>query len=316
MKKIINILLLLIMFFLQNISYSQNVLNSPYKCIANHLNYLNQPDYDTKMAVRSFVIEKDTSEAIDLAIKLKKIYDGMGLYVPVEKIPDNPDYIDTTSNKHRYVIFPERLPQIYVEKIDSAWYYPPTIYASIESIYREVYPFGDDILKNLLPSFGQKKFLGLFVWQYLGFLIIIVIALILHIILNHSFKPIISIIANKVFKTHLDLPIKYNKTARILSLILIFFLLKYAFALLELPINISAFLITSVDIINIVFIGILAYHLLDIAISFLAYLASKTSSKMDDQFLPIIRQLIKLLIITLVSIKVLILLNINVTALI
>ena len=316
MKKIIKILILLIFVLVQNISFSQGSLNSPYKCISNHLNHLNQPDYNPKKAIKSFVTGKDTSKVIEIAIKLKKIYDGMGLYVPVEKIPDKPDYIDSTTNKHRYVIFPERLPQIYVEKIDSAWYYPPAIYGSIENIYKDVYPFGDEIFKNLFASFGQNKFLGLYIWQYLGFLIIIVIALILHILLNKSFKPVISFIADKAFKTHLELPKKYNKTARILSFILIFFLLKYAFALLELPIKISAFLITTVDIFNIVFLGILAYHILDIFISFLASIAQKTSSKMDDQFLPILRQLIKILIITFVVIKILILLNINVTALI
>ncbi len=314
MKHFLRISFLLFLVFTLNTSFAQKGYDSPYKCVSNHLNYLNQNQ--PKLAARSFFVPKDTARAIDLAIKLKKVYDGMGLFVPVNKIPDNPDYTDSLSKKHRYVILPERLPDIYVEKINNNWYYSPDSYDEIIRLYNEVYPFGDDLLEKIIPSFGNKKFLGLFIWQYIGLLAIIVLSLLLYFIFLKIFKPVLVFILDKILKKHLDLPVKYHKTTRIISLLLVFYFMKYAFALLEFPIKISSFLITSLDIVNVVLFSFLIYRIVDIVLAFLSSVAKTTSSKMDDQVLPIIRQIVKILIITGAIIKILILLNINVTALI
>ena len=314
MKYITGVLLSLFLLFAQNVVFSQGENNSPYKCISNHLNYLNQ--HKPELAAKSFYVKKDTSKAIDLAVKLKKVYDGMGLFVPVNKVPDNPDYIDSLSKKHRYVIFSERLPHIYVEKINNNWYYSPDSYDEILKLYKEVYPFGDDLLQRIIPSFGNKKALGLYIWQYIGFLVIIIISILLYFIFLKLLKPILVFLIDKILRKHLELPVKYEKTTRVFSLLLVFSLMKYAFALLELPIKISSFLIISLDIVDVVLLSYLIYRIFDIILEFLSTLAKATSSKMDDQVLPIIRQIVKILIITGAVIKFLILLNINVTALI
>jgi MscS family membrane protein len=314
MKYITGVLLSLFLLFAQNVVFSQGENNSPYKCISNHLNYLNQ--HKPELAAKSFYVKKDTSKAIDLAVKLKKVYDGMGLFVPVNKVPDNPDYIDSLSKKHRYVIFSERLPHIYVEKINNNWYYSPDSYDEILKLYKEVYPFGDDLLQRIIPSFGNKKALGLYIWQYIGFLVIIIISILLYFIFLKLLKPILVFLIDKILRKHLELPVKYEKTTRVFSLLLVFSLMKYAFALLKLPIKISSFLTISLDIVDVVLLSFLIYRIFDIILEFLSTLAKATSSKMDDQVLPIIRQIVKILIITGAVIKFLILLNINVTALI
>ena len=314
MKQFTRIIFLFILLFSLNISFSQKGNDSPYKCVSNHLNYLNQNK--PKLAANSFFVPKDTAKAIELAIKLKKVYDGMGLFVPVDKIPDSPDYIDSISHKHRFDIFPERLSGIYVEKINNYWYYSPASYNEIIKLYNEVYPFGDDLLHRIIPSFGNRKALGLYIWQYIGFLIIILLSVFLYFIFIRLFKPVLVFIIDKILRKHLDLPVKYQKTTRIFSLLLVFYLMKYAFALLQLPIKLSSFLITSLDIVEVVLLSFLIYRVFDIILEFLSTLAKTTVSKMDDQVLPIIRQIVKIIIITGAVIKILILLNINVTALI
>ncbi len=314
MQSSFKIIFIILLSLVQNISFAQKIQDSPYSCVVNHLDNLNIAK--PKLAAGSFFVPGDTTKAVDLAIKLKKVFDGMGLFVPVNKIPNNPDYIDSLSNKHRYVIFPERLPRIYVEKINGKWYYSPDSYDDIIETYKEVYPFGDDFLEKIIPSFGNKKALGLYIWQYLGFLLIIILSIILYFIFLIIIKPFLVFVLDRILKKHLDLPVKYHKTARIISLFLIFYLMKYAFALLELPIRISSFLITALDIVNVVLLSFLVYRIVDIVIEFLSSIAKNTTSKMDDQVLPIIRQIIKILIIIGATIKVLILLNINITALI
>jgi len=306
------------LFFLtivQNIGFAQVSLKSPFQSVTNHLNYLNEKDYNPKLAAKSFYVP-DSLKSIDYAIKLKKIFDGKGLFVPVNKISDNPNYIDSLSGKNKFIIFPIKLQEIFLEKIDSNWYYSPNCYPNIDIIYNETFPFGDDLFYKYLSPIGKNKVLGLYIWQYIAFLIIILLAGVMFLILNILLKPILVFIADKSFKTHLNLPIKYSKTSRVISILIIIHLIKYAIALLNLPINLSSFFLTSLDIFKIIVISILIYLIFDIIMSFLSHFAKSTKSKMDDQVLPIIRQIVRLLIILFAIIKILVLLDINVTALI
>ena len=313
MKKLI---IFIIALFVQNYIVAQNPNATPLKCVSNHINNLMPPQYNPQQAAKSFYTGIDTAKAVDLAIKLKKVYDGKGLYISLNKIPDDSNYIDSLTGKHKYTIFPYKLPEIYLEKIDTNWYYSPKCYDDIFKLYNEVFPLGDNLFANNLPHFGNKKFAGLYLWQLLGLLIITILALILYFILIKLLKPIIILITDRSFKTHLDLPRRYNKTARIISLLVVFFLLKYAIALLELPVKLSSFAIVTIEIVNIVLIAVLVYRIFDIIMAYAEHFARNTNSKMDDQILPIIQQIVKILIIAGAVIKILILLDINVTALI
>lgn len=311
----IKYIVLLSFLFAVNTLQSQSKLNSPFDCVTNHLNNLLEKDYNPKQASKSFYVPNEKT-SIEYAIKLKKIFDGKGLIVNFDLLSDNPEYIDSLTGKSRYVIFPAKLPEIYLEKIDDGWYYSTNCYVDIELLYKEIYPFGDDLLYKLLSPIGNGKTLGLYHWQYLAFLIVMILAVLLYFLLRLLFKPIFVLIVDKSFNTHLDLPKKYGKVAKIFSLIIVFYFLRYSFALLNLPINLSAVFIVGFDIINVLLISAFVFYILDIVMSFFSHLAKGTKSKMDDQVIPIIRQIINLLIFMTALIKILVLLDINVNALI
>jgi len=310
------IIILYLVLFINYNTDAQPVLDSPLKSVVNHINNLSDKNYNPKLASKSFYVP-DSLKSIDYAIKLKKIFDGKGLIVKFDLIPDNSTYVDSLTGKSKYTLFPAKLPDIYLEKIDSNWYYSPNCYGSINFLYKEIYPFGDDLLyKYFSPIVGDGKFLGFYYWQYLAFLLILSLSVLGYFILNRILKPLLIKIIDKSFKTHLDLPIKYGKAAKIFSLVIIFYFLKFAFALLKLPIDLSALFITIFDIINIILISTFIFYIFDIVMAFLSHFAKSTKSKMDDQVLPIIKQIINLLIILVALVKILVLLDINVTALI
>ena len=152
--------------FQRNISYfSQNLNRNPRECVSNHLKYTNAKDYDPDKASKSFY-GLSKNNAADLSNKLKLTYDGMGVFIPVNKIPDNPKHIDSISKQAKYYILPERLPDIFVEKIGNYWYYSPDCYDDIERMYDNVYPFGSDLLYDNIPRFNNQKLLGIYIWQY------------------------------------------------------------------------------------------------------------------------------------------------------
>jgi MscS family membrane protein len=97
-------------------------LASPHDAIWVHLYYLQPDQYDPALAATVF-LEGDSVARVDLAIKLKQIFDGEGLFMQMNLLPREADYQDSISNKPYFTPFPEALPQIYLERIDSQWHY-------------------------------------------------------------------------------------------------------------------------------------------------------------------------------------------------
>ena len=148
-------------------------LESPYNTIYVHLYYLQSESYNpAKAAVTISRTVKDSSERVKMAIQLKQILDGQGLYVHLNLLPQESDFIDTISNKHFYTPFPEKLPEVYLEKLSGKWYYSAETVRNIPKMHKNTYPFGTDRLLNLFPNTGESKFLGLDLWQYFAIAIL------------------------------------------------------------------------------------------------------------------------------------------------
>ena len=117
-------LVFLVIFFLFSFNFltaqEENApditLVSPFNTVYVHLYYLQSDSYQPELAARTF-ISQDSLKRIKLAKQLKQIYDGSGLYVHLNLIPEEADYIDSVSNKAFYTPFPEKLPKVYLEKI-------------------------------------------------------------------------------------------------------------------------------------------------------------------------------------------------------
>ena len=82
--------------------YSQSAdpdLVSPQKAIETHLIYLQDDSYNPERSAKAIPASVgNLKERKAVAIKLKELFDGMGLYLDPELIPQNPDYVDTNYN--------------------------------------------------------------------------------------------------------------------------------------------------------------------------------------------------------------------------
>ena len=94
-------------------------LSNPNATVYTHLYYLQSDSYDAAKAAKS-ILPNATEDAAKTAIKLKQILDGKGLLVDFKVIPKNVNYKDSihfSTAIHKYILFPERMPLISVEKI-------------------------------------------------------------------------------------------------------------------------------------------------------------------------------------------------------
>ena len=302
MKKIN--LSLLFTFFVVFISFGQSEdsdpleysLATPYNTIYTHLYFLQDDNNHPEIAAKTFNSEwVSQKEAERLAIKLKQILDGGAIYVDLDEVPHVPNYVDSLSNKSRYYLT-KKYPDLYVEKVGNKWYFSKKAIRGIPQWHKQVYPFGTDKLLELLPSFGSKKVMGLYVWQMLGILILIVLAFVLHKLFTFLIeKLIIQLLLRLGYKKLADEVIV--PVARPISFLVIFPLLILLVPVLQLPIGMSKYVILGLRAIWPIFAIVFLYKMVDIVSIYLGKLADKTESTLDDQLVPLLRKVLKTFVI-------------------
>lgn len=292
-------------------------LENPYNTVLSHLFYLQEDSYRPEIAAQTLYGVEDPERAERLAIKLKQVLDGEGLFVPIRSIPQDPDYTaDTVNNENYYVLFPELLPEVYVEKIDGLWYYSRETVEAIPRLHKRVYPFGADLLLNLLPKMGQSKVLGLAVWQYLGLLIMLIVGLLFYYILSKILNPIVSRLSRFKHFPALVEKDRVRKIARFISLLILLRFFRIMLPPLQLPIESAQFAIIVIKLLTILFVIMLILNILSVFIAYGERYTLKTESKLDEQLVPIIKRTIQAIIVGIGIIQGLRILEVDVTALI
>jgi MscS family membrane protein len=298
---------------------SQKVdLTSPYGTIYTHLYFLQNDSYQPEIAAQVFRHQNiDSLETIKVAKRLKQIYDAQGLYIDIDQLPKDNNYIDSISGQAIFVVFPKELPNITVEKIGNSWYYSSSSISVIDQVYKEMYPLGSEVFAEILPSeIGTKKIAGLFLWQLLGIGIILLVTWLFHLLLSRILRPIITRISRLEAKTNLDNQVFIWKIARLLSIWLIIKLDKVLLPMLLLPVGISSIVVISLKIIGILLLMFVFLNILQIFVAYGILITERTDSKLDDQLVPIAEKVLKGLIIIAAFISILQVLDVNITALI
>lgn len=322
MKRIQYIFLAIGILF-NTITFSQSqdtviiTLENPYNTVLSHLHYLQEDTYRPDLAAQTIYGVENDERAERLAIQLKQILDGEGLFIQVQKVPtDNNFQPDSISSENYYVLFPEELPEVYLEKIDDSWYYSRETVRLIPSLHKKVYPYGTDLLLNLLPKFGQTKILGLAAWQYVGLVFILLISTLLFAIFSRILNPIVARLSRSRIYPSLVEPDTIRKIARYTSILLILRVIRILTPTLQLPVESLQFSFIVIKLVSIFLIVLIVLQILGIGINYGVRYTEKTESKLDEQLVPIAKRTIQTVIVAAGIIEALRAMNVDVTALI
>ncbi len=300
-----------------SVSAQQNIgYENPYRAVYEHLANLQDDQYFPEISALSFHPTLDSTHRVELAIKLKRIFDGKGLYVMVNRIPKDSLFRDSIARDHVYFPFPSELPDVYLEREEGLWTYSLKTARSIPILYRATYPFGLDKLIEFTSYQGGKKYLGLYGWQYIGIIILILLSFLFHFLLSKLLDFVISRSFWKSSILNIEKTDLLRKADGKLSLVLVFTLLIYFIPVLQLPVKLSTFLQKGLKIVVVIFVMMLAFGIIDIIKVYLRDMALKTESKLDDQLVPMITKTIKVGIIIITTFHILHLLQVNITAII
>ena len=311
---------LTIWLFLIGNAYSQSEvqsigpLSSPYHTVETHLGNLQEGHYYPERAAQAFEQSAITEkEAVRLAKQLKQLWDGSGTHINIGMLPKDPDFTDTVSGRHRLVVT-DRYPEIYLTKMGNKWLYDPGSYGSIQQQHQQLYPLGSEWLINLVPNTGQRKFLGLYIWQYAGMLIFVIASFLVYWVAGFFFRMLLKKVLRRLRQD--DLFQQYIRpVAKPFSWMLVVLLLLLLVPTLQLPINISKYVILGLKTLLPIFFILVFYYLADVLSLYLEKLAKRTESTMDDQLIPIVRRSAKIFVIAVGGLFILHNLDVNITTL-
>ncbi len=317
MKKIIFLL-----FFIPLYAIAQeNVrvdLSNPNATIYTHLYFLQDDTYQPKKAAKVFH-GLTLTIAVDKAIKLKKILDGKGLFVDFSKIPSDPNFNDTIgyTSVYKYTLFPQRMPEIYVEKINGKWYYSPETIAQIDVIYNKVFPWYVDKLQKIIPDLGNKKAFGFELWQFIGILLMIVISILIVIIVKKFSYWILQAIQEKITNedSNKEDKLVLKKLAHPISLVIGVKFVDVIFPALQFSLNINTWVFLLLNIAEAVFWVYMFLKLVKVIMHVYIEYTSKTESKLDDQLVPILNNFLTGIVFVYGFFKILTLFGVDATTL-
>lgn len=264
---------------------------------------------------------QEVADAQDLAIKLKQILDGKGIRVRFSAIPEDSSYRDSITRKYIYTPFPYQLPDIYLERAKLAdgnyiWRFSSETMQMIPKIHQQVYPWGSDKLLTLLPKFGESKILGLAVWQYITIVIVGIFSFLSYLFVSWLLGIVIRFLANsRLGRDHFD-PEIVKKIARTLGYLSISYLIYVFIPIIQLPVELSYYIIVSLRVFTTICIILLSVRTTDLAHSYFDILVKTTLTRRDDHLLVVVVRLLKAIIWVGGVVHIFGIFDVNVTALI
>ena len=293
-------------------------MSNPHATVYTHLYFLQSDSYEPKKAAKT-ILGLSEEKAIEKAIKIKQVLDGKGLYVDLDKIPTDANYKDTVgySSYSKYVLFPERMPQIYVEKIGENWYYSTETITKIEGLYKSVYPWYIQKIQDIIPLSGYKKILNIELWKIIGLLILFIIAYLIFLIVKRIAFFILLKLQQQITKnTNLEVNKVIKKLAHPISLLVALTFIDKAFPSLQFGLTTNTWVFLTLNIAETVFWIYVFLKLVQVIMRIYGEFTERTHGRLDDQLVPILHSFLTGVVLVGGALRLLVLFGVDTTTMI
>ena len=309
---------MLFSIFVQAQEKVQVDLSNPNSTVYTHLYFLQPDTYQPEKAGKTIQGFSD-KVAAEKAIRLKQVLDGKGLFVDFSKIPTNPNFNDTIGyvKSHKYVLFPDRMPLVSVEKVGNNWMYSLETTRNIDKLYEEVFPWYVQKIQKLIPDAGHKKAFGIQLWQVIALLVLLLIATILFFIIKKIAFFILQIIQYKITKSkNEDVSKVLKKLAHPISLLIAVSFIDRIFPSLQFGLETNTWVFLAINIVQTVFWIYIFLKLVQVIMRVYAEFTQRTHGKLDDQLVPILHNFLTGIVVFLGILKLLTLFGVDATTVI
>ncbi len=273
-------------------------LANPQSVIQNFLAWQNPPTIEMDIAAEGMAINPNHSaeRRRELARQLKAVLDARGLIVRVEDIPSDPDYVDESSGRSRYGLFPVRLPGVYLIKVDERWLFSRETLSATPALYARSFSASAQYLIGNLPAIFQTRILGMALWQLVGVFLLLLFAFVIRKISEFFLRKIAKWLEKHTPPTW-DENIVLQSVRPLAFLVFTLILLAF-YADLQLPVRMNAAIKFVLDLMVATSLLWLSFKIVDFLCDHLLRITARTETKLDDQLVPMLRKSLKVFAFT------------------
>jgi len=265
-------------------------VESPYMTVVTHLANLQKETYRPKISAMT-IPGADMKKKIDIAVKIKKILDYEGLYIDVDEIPKNPNYKDTITGRQIYILAKEH-PEIYLSLQAGKWLYSKETVKMIPIIFAEYEDLDAFSLQDIIGADWTGEYFGLQAWQWFWLLILLILVSILYFIFYLVLGSVFIRIFN-YFSPKNAIAEYMEPVSKPLSIVAVIFIFTKLLPLIGMPVGYNATIIYVAGVLYPLLLTFMAFKLTHLVGDIYAAIASKTATKIDDNLVPLIRRLLK-----------------------
>jgi MscS family membrane protein len=189
------------------------------------------------------------------------------------------------------------LPQVYVEKVGSRWYYSKKTIEQIDAIYERLFPSQLAWIGQKFPGLFKATVLGVLIWQPIAFVLLIIVSILLFYIL----RPIVLFLLKKSIKlfekrrSYQSFEILLEFARPIVFIVLIRFI-RRIFPSLQL-LKLNSFVIIGLKVAETIFWVIIVLIFMKMFVSLYNDINKDSRSRLDRQLAPIVNKFINGIIV-------------------
>ena len=249
------------------------------------------PDWERVAATLAFEPDTPSDRRRELASRLRSVINAQGLWVEMDQVPSDPEYIDDATRQHRFAPLPLRLSRFVLARgPDRAWRISADTVREVDSLYEETFTWYARGLLEILPPIFERSLLGFTLWQVVGLLFLAALAWAAQVLLRWSFAAVLQRIGDR----RADLTAKtLEGMALPASWLATVWVFHYFFADLRLPVRLAQWVAVLVDLALAGILVWLAYRLIDAVCEKLAVLTKHTATQIDDHLIPLARTVLR-----------------------
>ncbi|KXX71558.1 mechanosensitive ion channel family protein [Flammeovirga sp. SJP92] len=275
-------------------------ISTPKDAVTTFFGFQQDNNYHPEIAAKVFEsIELSLEERITLAIKLKQIYDGLGLWIEIEDIPEDANYRDSTRHNKEIYVLDKQLPDFYLENFKGKWMFSESSIELIENKHRQVFPIGKEgletvgsILRKPLGNYAREEILGLELWQITSMVAMIIAAWLAVMLISSAIMWVVSWIPkSKDESRYIQNLIKSG------MMIIILYYYRLISPSLELTIQELQYVIIALKVYSIYQVIRFFYNMIDLWVQLWLRKANERDDQIQRGFAPFFGMTAKLLVI-------------------
>lgn len=288
---------------------------TPRAAVESVFGWLDPSHYNPTKAIRCLDRSgRSVAELRESAERIKRVYESRALRIDAQKLSNEPNWVNPQGGKHAFLPHPA-LTRIEVERQpDGEWRWSRSALDRVDELHEDALAQRHAFWLQKLPAWTRTSVLGIEIWQGLALLLIVLLAYVFRGVIRAVVKVRLAKLAEER-GAHLSAQIA-QVFATPGACLLLALMLRLGYPSLGLSLDAAVMVSTSIKALVVFGLVVALYRLTDVFSTHMAERASKTESKLDDQFVPLFRKATKVLIVIAGILLVLQNLDVNVMSLV